>query len=567
MTSSLFGEISILVTLGALMALLMRLLKQPLIISHIITGLIVGIPSLHLIKSTETIDVFANIGVALLLFIIGLGLNPRVIKDVGRVAFVVGFVQVVAVFGYTALLGILLDRPVVESMIIGTALSFSSTIIILKLLSDKKEQGRLYGKLTIGLLIVQDLIATIALLFLSARSDGGLSLHKLGTLGLKGLAIAVPLFLCTYFILPKLHTIIAGSQEFLFLFAIGWGFGIAALFEKAGFSLEIGSLIAGVSLASLPYATEISTRLRPLRDFFVIIFFIGLGLHLKLDHLGDILGYSLLFTLVVFVLKPLIVLVGLGLSGYTKGTSFRASITLGQISEFSLVFLLIAEREGLVATSMVTSVTLVALVTIALSSYMIIYADKLYKAIEYHLRLFERHLIKHERDESHRYDIVQFGYVRGGTELARVFRDMAPHKFLVVDYNPDSIELLDRRGYKYLYGDATDPELLDEIGIHHVKIIVSIITDFNINSYLVKHITKLNPEVVFICHAETATEATELYEFGASYIIMPNYIGSERMSQFVHKNGFRKTAFKEYREKHLAYLQAHFSELSPELDA
>ncbi len=564
MTNSLFSEISILVTLGAFVALLMRLLKQPLIIGHILTGLIVGIPSFHLIRSTETIDVFANIGVALLLFIIGLGLNPRVIKDVGRVTFVVGTIQVLMVFGYTTILGLLLDRPLTESMIIGTALSFSSTIIILKLLSDKKEQGRLYGKLTIGLLIVQDLIATVALLFVSAHSTGGLSWRTLGGLGIKGLLIAVPLFLVTTYVLPKLHNVISDSQEFLFLFAIGWGFGIASLFEMAGFSLEVGALIAGVSLASLPYATEISTRLRPLRDFFVVIFFIGLGLNLKLDNLGDILGYSIIFALVVFILKPLIVLMGLGLSGYTKGTSFRASVSLGQISEFSLVFLLIAEREGLVAPSMVTSITLVALVTIALSSYMIIYADKLYKITEKKLRLFERHIIKHEHEQFHRHDIVQFGYVRGGTELARVFRGMSPHKFLVVDYNPDSIELLDRRGYKYLYGDATDPELLDEIGIHHVKIVVSTITDFNINTYLVKHITKLNPDVVFICHADTATEATELYEFGASYIIMPTYIGNERMSQFIHKNGFRKAAFKEYREKHLAYLQSHFAELNAE---
>lgn len=276
MHDSIFAELSLVIALAATVAFVMRLLKQPLIIGHIITGIIVGPSVLHLIQSPETIQVFSSIGIALLLFIIGLGLNPQVIREVGKVATAAGILQVLFTSGIGYFCGVVLGLTKTEAAFLGVGLAFSSTIIILKLLSDKKEQSRLYGKVLTGILLVQDIAAAVALLFITAKAGDGLTIGTLVNLGIRGGVIAVPLLIIGTLVLPRFHRLIAGSQEFLFLFALGWGFGFAALFQHAGFSLEIGALLAGVSLAGLPFAQEISARLRPLRDFFIVVFFITL---------------------------------------------------------------------------------------------------------------------------------------------------------------------------------------------------------------------------------------------------------------------------------------------------
>lgn len=558
MHSSIFGELSLIIAIGTGIALVMRLIRQPLIIGHILTGLIVGPSVLHLVKSAETIEIFSNIGIALLLFIIGLGLNPRVIREVGKVAAIAGIVQVglSLVLGYGV--GMVLGLERTESLFLGVALSFSSTIIILKLLSDKKEQTRLYGKVATGLLLVQDVLAAIALLFVTSNSaQTGFSLSQLIGLLTKGGAIIAVMFIIGTMVLPRLHKLIAGSQEFLFLFAIGWGFGGAALFERVGFSLEIGALISGVALAGLPYTQEISARLRPLRDFFIVVFFISLGARLAFDNIALLLPIIVISSFVVIVLKPLIVFVIMGFMGYTKRTSFKTATTMGQVSEFSLVFVILGHKAGLVSSDLVAIVTMVALVSIAASSYLIIYADKLFAAVDAHMEMFTHgnHEIEHE-PRVH-YDLVLFGYLRGGHEFLKLFHALNK-RYVVVDYDPDVIDSLDRQKANYLYGDATDIELLEEVGLEHSKLIVSALSDHETNVFLVKLIEGINPSAVVICHAENATEANELYELGASYVMVPHYIGSEKISAFIRRSGLNKSEFKKYREKHLSYLQSHF---------
>jgi len=273
MHSSLFGELSIIICIAVAIASIMRLLKQPLLISYILSGILAG-PIFGIVKSTETLEGFSKIGIALLLFIVGLGLNPRVIKDLGKVAFITGSVQVVASTIFGTIVMLLLGQSFTTGIVVGVALAFSSTIVGLKLLTDKKEQTRLYGRLAIGVLLVQDILATVALLVLSMQKDG-FSITGGSLLVLKGGLIAVPLFYISNKILPRYTRFISDNIEYLFLFTIAWGLGIASIFEVAGFSLEIGALVAGVSLAGMPYAQEASSRLRPVRDFFIVMFFIA----------------------------------------------------------------------------------------------------------------------------------------------------------------------------------------------------------------------------------------------------------------------------------------------------
>lgn len=557
MHDSVFAELSLVIALAAAVAMVMRLLRQPLIIGHIITGIIVGPSVLHLIRSPDTIQVFSSIGIALLLFIIGLGLNPQVIREVGKVATVAGIVQVffTSVIGYFC--SLVLGFTKTEAVFLGLGLAFSSTIIILKLLSDKKEQTRLYGKVLTGILLVQDVVAAVALLLVTAKAGDGLTFSTVVDLIIRGSFIAIPLLIIGIFILPRLHKLIAGSQEFLFLFALGWGFGFAALFEHAGFSLEIGALLAGISLASLPFTQEISARLRPLRDFFIVVFFITLGTRLNFENIGVIIPVAIMGSFIVVVLKPLIVLSIMGLLGYTKRVSFKAALATAQVSEFSIVFIVLGNKIHLVSDTLVSVITLIALVSITISSYFIIYSDKLFLVFEEWLNMFERSKTHPEKDSKSRYEIVLFGYRKGGHEFIKVFQSLSK-KFVVVDYDPEVIDHLEQYKMHYLYGDVNDVELLDEIGLEHVRMAVSTITDFPSTTFLVRLLLEQNPNIMIVCHAENVQQADELYEMGASYVMMPHYLGSEKIGAFIKKSGFKKSEFKRFREAHQAYLHSHY---------
>lgn len=558
MADNFFTELSILIAVAAVISLIMRLIKQPLILGYIITGLIVGPTFLNISNNGESLEVFASIGIALLLFIIGLGLNPKVIREVGKVALAAGTLSV----GFITLVGFAASRSFgyskTESIIVGLALAFSSTIIILKLLSDRKEQNRLHGKIVIGILLVEDILATLALIMVSARSEGAFSITALATLGAKAILITVPIFLTAIYILPKMSKIVAGSQEFLFLFAIGWGFGIAALFEFAGFSIEVGALIGGVALAQLNYAQEIASRLRPLRDFFLVVFFIVLGTHLSFDNFGSVWLPVLVFTVIAFAIKPLFFMTILGIFGYTRSTSFKVSGGLAQLSEFSLVLVMLGASQGLIRPEIVNIITIVALITIATSSYAITYNSQIYTLVEKHLVLFERRKTHSEKEKAKNYDMVLFGYNKGGNEFLHTMNQMGK-KSVVVDYDPEVIDVLERRHIHYLYGDATDLELLEELNLTTAKLVVSTVGDHETNLFLKKYLDKVNPHAVFVCAADTAKQASELYEQGVSYVMMPHYIGSEKIGSFIKSKGINKTEFKKFREKHLAYLQTHYT--------
>jgi Kef-type K+ transport system membrane component KefB len=557
MHGNVFSELSLIIAVAAAIAGFMRLIKQPLIIGHILTGVIVGPALLGIVKNAETMQTFSQIGIALLLFVIGLGLNPQVVKEVGKVALTAGLVQILSSVYVGFCIALLFGWTKTEALFVGAALAFSSTIIILKLISDKKEQSRLYGKITIGILLVQDIFATLALLVVAAKGQsGGISPTTLGLLLVKGFLIAVPMFFISTKIIPKMHKLIAGSQEFLFLFAIGWGFASAALFLKAGFSLEIGALLGGVSLANLPYAQEVASRLRPLRDFFVIVFFISLGSGLTISSIGGSLPLIAVLTVLTILFKPFMVLITLGLMGYTKRTAFLSASSLAQLSEFSLVLCIVGNTSGIIRGPIVTIVTMTTLLTIAISTYLIQYSDAIFRVIEPSLKLFEQHKVKREFNNTQKYDLALFGYSRGAHEFEKVFKSLGK-KYVIIDYDPEVIELLDTKHANFIYGDATDAELLDEIGFDKMKLVVSTITDHQSNMLLVKKLESLNPSCVVVCHADNPSEAAGLYNEGASYVMMPHYIGSEKIGAFIKKNGLKKAEFKKYREKHLHYIQSY----------
>lgn len=558
MEHDLFLELTLIIACSAVVSLIMRLLRQPLIIGYILTGLLVGPTFLNLVTSGETLEIFSDIGIALLLFLVGLGLNPKIIKEVGRVAVLTGVGQVLftTLFGFV-LVSALTDLSTTGTFYVAIALAFSSTIIILKLLSDKKEQNRLHGKIATGFLLVQDILATFALLFVSANGSGGLNTNDLVELAIKALLIIAALFIVTSRILPLFTKTIAGSQELLFLFSIAWGLGIGAVFKEVGFSLEVGALAAGVALAQFSYAQEAASRLKPLRDFFIVLFFVVLGSQLNLDNVISVLPNAIILSLFVLIGNPLIVMVIMGTLGYTKKTSFKTSLAVAQISEFSLVLLLLANSLGQISAETLSLVTMVGLITIGISSYVILYDEKLYLVFEKYLGIFERKHTKRGPKQTRENELILFGTKRGGLEFVKVFEQMK-RPFTVVDYDPEVIEGLDKKNIPYIYGDATDPEMLEEAGVSSAKLIISIIDDHEANKFLLSTVEQINPNCVVISTADSISQAAELYTLGAGYVMLPHFIGSEKIGAFIRKSGLDKNEFRKFRDKHISYLHAHF---------
>ena len=551
MTGDVFAQLSVVIVIAAIVAYVMRLFKQPLIVGYILTGILVGPGLLNLVSDHHAFESFSEIGIALLLFIIGLELSVGVIRKLGKPVFLTAAAILMTIGTTGFLIGTAFRFTTMESILVGLALFFSSTIIIAKMLSDKKEIGRLNGQIAIGVILLDDIVATFALLFVAASVSGNaLDAFEIGLLIVKGVVVIGVLALLSLKVLPTVTKSMAKSQELLFLFALAWGFGVASIINFVGFSIEIGALFAGVALAHLPYAGQIGARMKPLRDFFVILFFISLGEHLQITNLIDVIVPALVLSLVVLLMKPLVVMLSLGFLGYTRRTSFKTGINLSQISEFSIILIVLATSSGLVGANIAAVMTLVALITITISAYFIQYDNVIYRRIEKHLELFERSGAADTQHHSKNYPLILIGYQNGGHQYLKTFRSLKK-RFVVIDYDPEVIDELERANINYLYGDATDPELLGELNIDKVQLIVNTVGDHDVNVSLIRYVRRRNDRAVIVCYSSNYGEAAELYELGVSYVMLPHFIGSERLSSFISTHGISRESFDNYREKHM----------------
>ncbi len=550
-----FIEISLIFGLATLIALFMQLLRLPLLLGHIITGILVGPAVLNLLHSEDTIEIFSKLGITALLFIVGLSLSPQVIRDVGRVSLITGIGQILFTTLFGFLIGQLFGFSWLTSLYLAIAFTFSSTIIVLKLLSDRRDLGKLYGKIAIGFLLVQDVAATLILIFVSSASqDLNTSQTLLLTAG-RAIGIGAILLFVTLFLLPRLTRLFAASQEFLFIFSIGWGVGLAALFHQMGLSIEIGALAAGVALASSPYHYEISAKMKMLRDFFIIMFFILLGSQLGLDSLADVALPAGVFSLFILIGNPFIVMVLMGILGYTKKTGFYAGLTVAQISEFSFILILLGVQAGHLSEPALSLTTLVGISTITLSSLLILYADPIYRILAPALSIFERPSARRDRNTRSSYDAVLFGCHRVGTDFIATLKNMGM-RFLVVDFDPAVIAELQRKKIKARYGDAHDNEFLDELNFEKTKLIISTLPDFETNLLILNKAKKANPDAVVLNIAHTIDQANILYRDGSSYVILPHYLGGNYAAMLLEKIGNQPKKFLRERKKHLAHLSA-----------
>jgi len=533
----IFYEMAALLVLAAAVGFVGLLLRQPLIVSFIAVGILAGPSALDIAQSHEQIDLLAELGIAILLFLVGLKLDFKLVRTLGPVALVTGLGQVVftTVFGFAIALALGLDA--LTALYVAIALTFSSTIIIVKLLSDKREIDSLHGRIALGFLIVQDIVVVVAMIALSAIGVGGAAAEGanvlnevLRVLGF-GVAMLVIVVLFIRYVANPLVERLSRAPELLVSFAIGWAALLAALGHYLGFGKELGGLLAGVSLASTPFREAIAARLASLRDFLLLFFFIALGASLDLSVLGASIGPAVVLSLFVLVGNPLIVLTIMGAMGYTKRTGFLAGLTVAQISEFSLIFMAMGLTIGHVAEQAVGLVTLVGLVTIAASTYMITYSHSLYRAFEPLLRVFERRNPTAEDksgpDAASAHDVILFGLGRYGLGIASALRDSGK-RILGVDFSPEAVRYARAQGYDVVFGDATDPEFIAHLPLARAEWLVLAVpehdtglTHYDPRHALLKAVSELGYSGRIAVAAHLDATARTLKAQQADLVLMP----------------------------------------------
>lgn len=491
-----FAEFALLFGLSALAGGIAIRLRQPLLVAFIAVGIVAGPAVLGLVRTHEQVGLLAQIGITILLFAVGLKLDVSHLRHIGPVALGAGLGQIAFTVGVGYALALGLELDWLTALYVAVALTFSSTIIVVKLLSDRRDLDSLHGRIAVGILIVQDIAVVVAMMAMSALRGPGIPTGADVLLGLAAriAGAAVLTYLAMRWVLPRALRTLARSQELLLIFAIAWGTALAALGEVMGFSKEAGAFLAGFSLASTAYRDAIGARLTSIRDFLLLFFFLDLGANLDLTLMGDAVLPAVLLALFVLLAKPLIVMAIMGFMGYRRRTGFLTGVTLAQISEFSIVFVAMGIGLGHIGPEVLGLTTLVGLITITLSTYLILYAQPLYEILERALAPFERRRphrelkVERRRHKMEHPEAVIIGLGRYGGRLAERLQARGI-RVLGVDFDPETVRAMRRAGLPVIFGDGESPDLVEGLPLDQAQWVVSTVRDEQANRAILAALT------------------------------------------------------------------------------
>ena len=540
-------ELAIIICLASFLGIIAKMLKQPLVLAFILTGIIIGLVQRQLdlfsIGNEDVFHLFSELGIMFLLFLIGLEMNYTSLKTVGKTSLFVGIGQILFTFTFGFIISyFLLGFSQIYAAYIAIALTFSSTIIIVKLLSDKKALNSLYGKISIGFLLVQDFVVILMLITLTGlgSSDNFVGTQLFFTF-LLGIAFFALMVILGRSFFPWVFSKIAKSQELLFLTSLAWVFAMVAIIEGIekvigiGFSIEVAGFLAGLALANSSEHYQIASRIKPLRDFFILIFFVILGSSIIFYNFTNLAAPIIILSLFVLIGNPLIVMVIMGLFlKHCKRTSFFAGITVAQISEFSLILAALGLRLGHISEEIVAVIAAVGIITITTSTYMIINAEKLFNYLSPFLSIFERRGIEKEPSFSDfKKPIVLIGYDRTGKSIAH---NIPKEKLLIIDFNPSIINSLKERGYSSFYADILDPLIFENIDFSEVQVVISTSPNIEDNLNLLCSLKLLDKQPKVILRAETKDDAEILYSKGADYVFVPLFSSGQYLGKILNSD-------------------------------
>lgn len=575
MINDIFLSIGIIIVFATLLTLIVRLFRQPIIPAYILTGIVIG-PVLGWITNTGVIRTLSEIGIAFLLFIVGLEIDFRKLKNVAMISSIGGIIQILLLFTFGFILASLFGIfTTIESVYLGIILAFSSTMVVVKLLSDKRELDTLHARIIVGILLLQDFAAIIALSMLSNLS---LSFTAIAFAVIKVVVLLVIAFVISKVILPPLLKFAAKSQEFLFLVSVCVVFGFALISEyigvllsyfvsylpqsiltilRPGLSIVIGSFIAGLILGNTEYNIEIIGKVKSLRDFFAIIFFVSLGMEIMLGSILKIILPFVVLLLFIIIIKPVVTMFICSFFGYKKRPSFLTAISLAQISEFALIIAAQGIILNHISQEIFSLTVILAVCTMGATTYFIDYEYKFYSFLSKYLNFFEkftRHVYEFEyMPKKVKRDVILCGYNRIGYSIYRTLKKMKK-KLLVIDFNPEIIKHLMKKKIPCIYGDVGDIEIIERMNLKDVEMVISTVPEKHDNLLLIKKTKEVNNKAIIFVTANQIDEALDLYDAGADYVILPHFLGGEHVSVLIEEYSIDVAKLLKTRLKHIKEL-------------
>jgi len=538
-------QVGLIFVFAGLLGVLFMRLKQPLIPAYVLAGVLVGPLFLGLANRADIAVQLSEIAIVVMLFIIGIEMDIDRLIKVGLVAILGCIAQVGLIFVLGFFLAKYFDQSNMAACYFGFGAAFSSTMLVVKILGEKHDMDTLYGRISVGMLIMQDILAIFALSIVS--SVGNFSIGTvLNTLTLTAGLILIVVFILGRLVFPFLFNYIAREREVLFVFSMAVLFGMGFYAENQMLSLGIGSFLAGLSLASLSYRYEIIGDFKALKTFFIILFFAALGLQLAPQSLfnGDMDIYSRMiafgkatarygwmiigFSLLVIVVKPIITTVIVGIFGYKKSTAFNVGLSLGQFSEFSLVLLAQGIAAGHVKPAVLPAVIIMTVVSMTLSSYFMKFNLFFYQHMSSLLgwldkiAIFEGNKVEERANPKNDFKVLLVGCDRIGCIIERSLHQKGVH-YVVVDSNPEVIARLVKLGIPCIFGDVNNHEVLAAIDFGKIEIVISTVPDINDNEVLLRHVDGVNPNINFVGIVDSRGQAERLYSLGAHFVLV-NYV-------------------------------------------
>ena len=506
--------------------------RQPVILGYLVAGALIG-PEIgfKLVSEPESIEVISEIGLILLLFIIGLEINPKHLISSGKKLIFTGIGQfiVCAVMGFGFfLLPFFHLKGAMDALYLALFCGLSSTAIVVKILFDKFELDTLPGRLTIGILIFQDIWAILILALQPNFTNPNLLLVCLALLKSAGLLAAG--YLLSRYVMGWIYGQISKTPEMVVAMSIAWCALMAGIGSFIGLSMEMGALIAGVSISAFPYSVHVSAKVLPLRDFFLTLFFLSIGMKIPAPDTG-LLVFSAVIVLFVILSRFFSIYPILAYAGSGRRTCFITSLNLAQISEFSLVVAALGVGYGHIDQRLLSLIIYAMAFTSVLTSYAIKGNHQLYLVFDRLLSKFgfpskDREVLENEEKQS--YPVVLLGYHRGARAFIERISLMAPRmlsKIMVIDYNPELLKKLNDKGIKGVFGDISSLDTLEHVHVSEARVIVSTIPDMLLkgtsNQAMVKACRALAPQATIVATADEMEQVVELKSTGANEVLLP----------------------------------------------
>ncbi|MCC5833489.1 MAG: cation:proton antiporter [Opitutales bacterium] len=540
MEFDIIAQLGWIVIAGTVFAYLGKLIRMPTIVVYIFAGLLLG-PITGILDMDYALELISELGIALLLFLVGLELSLNKIRDVGKVALAAGIGQVVFTAAFGFVICWLLGFELMESLFLATALTFSSTVVVVKLLDQKGDLDSLYGRIAVGIFLVQDLVVVIFLTVLAGLARGGEAATMGSILQGVGMAFAgmilllVGILLAARWILPKPFSWAARNPDLIFVWAIAWCFLIVLAAEGIGLSLEIGAFLAGLSLAQLPYNDDLRRRVHPLMNFFIAVFFVTLGIQMEFGEAAAFWKEAIVLSVFVLIGNPLIFMLIITRMGYAEKTAFFTSVTVAQISEFSFIFAAMGVASGLIGSSILSVTALVGVITIAVSAYMIIYNAPLY-AFCRKLKLLKMFGANQVDDEKPPEKLENHVIVIGMNYMGRcLVKDIhkAGYEVLAIDNDPG--KLFDLPGHQ-LIGNFDYHSVQEASYLESARLVVSALQIEDANTLIAYRCQQCG--VPCAIHGFDQTILEDLLELNTGFILTPKLDGMVTQRGHLKEEGF-----------------------------